>query len=210
MNDTMERGAVTRRLLDAALALSIVTVLYNLVEGAVSVYFGLEDETLSLLGFGVDSFVEVISGLGIGHMVWRMKRQPVEGRDRFERLALRITGTSFYLLAVGLMAGSVAALVTGNRPTTTMAGVVISAVSILTMGILIRLKLKVGRRLGSDAIVADAHCTRACLRLSFTLLAASLLYELLRLPFVDVIGGLVIAYLSLREGMEAFEKASSR
>ena len=62
-----------RKLINTALWLAIVTVVYNVIEGAVSVYFGLEDETIALLGFGVDSFVEVISGLGILHMIIRMR-----------------------------------------------------------------------------------------------------------------------------------------
>ena len=75
-----------------AILLSQITVFYNLLEGLVSVFLGLEDETLSLLGFGIDSFVEVISGIGIWHMVYRMKRDLAGDVDPFERTALQITG----------------------------------------------------------------------------------------------------------------------
>lgn len=203
------------KLLNAAFFLSIVTIVYNLAEGIVSTYFGAHDETLALLGFGVDSFVEVISGLGVGHMIYRMRRHPVTERDRFERTALRITGASFYLLTAGLVVGSVINVIQNSHPTTTVVGLIVSLVSILTMWLLIRFKLRVGRALGSmgaagsKAIVADAHCTRACLRLSFVLLASSALYELFRIPYVDVIGSLAIAYISFMEGREAFEKAKS-
>ncbi len=74
------------------------TITYNIAEVVISVIFGLQDETLALLGFGVDSFVEVISGIGILNMVLRMQIGDVENRDVFERTALRITGASFYIL----------------------------------------------------------------------------------------------------------------
>jgi len=203
------------KLLNTAFFLSIITVVYNLVEGIVSTYFGAHDETLALFGFGVDSFVEVISGLGVGHMIYRMRRRPVTERDRFERTALRVTGTSFFLLTAGLIAGSVFNIIGNSHPTTTVVGLIVSLISIFTMWLLIHFKLRVGRALssmeaaGAEAIVADAHCTRACLRLSFVLLASSALYELFRVPYIDVIGSLLIAYISFMEGREAFEKANS-
>ena len=106
MNAT-EYDQQTVRLLKTAFILSIITVVYNIGEGVISTIFGYADDTLALFGFGVDSFVEVISGIGIGHMVWRMRRSPVNERDRFERRALYVTGGSFFLLAAGLVIGSV-------------------------------------------------------------------------------------------------------
>ena len=88
------------KLLRTALFLSFITIFYNIIEGVVSVYFGAEDETLALFGFGVDSFVEVISGIGIAHMILRMRFSKVVTRDKFEKTALRITGTVFYLLTL--------------------------------------------------------------------------------------------------------------
>src|SRR6056297_1131553 len=91
----------TERALNIAFALSMITIVYNVIEGLISVFFGMEDKTLALLGFGVDSFVEVISGMGIAHMIWRMKFGKAEFTDKFERQALRITGFAFYLLTAG-------------------------------------------------------------------------------------------------------------
>ena len=88
-----------------ALVLSLITIFYNIVEGIVSVFFGTKDETLALLGFGVDSFVEVISGIGIAHMIYRMRKTDIKFHDAFERKALRITGSAFYLLTGGLLLG---------------------------------------------------------------------------------------------------------
>lgn len=195
-------------LLRKAFTLSLITIFYNLVEGGISTWFGSEDETLALFGFGVDSFVEVISGLGIAHMVWRMRRNGAEGTDKFERTALRITGVAFYLLTAGLVAGAGINIYTGAEPETTRVGIVVAAISILTMYFLYREKLKVGKKLNSAPIISDAHCTKTCFYLSFILLASSLLYELFGIPYVDAAGSVAIAWYAFREGREAFEKAS--
>ena len=200
-------AAETKSLLKTALVLSIITVVYNIAEGAISTVFGYQDDTIALFGFGVDSFVEVVSGAGILHMVWRMRRRPVSERDRFERQALYITGVIFFILAAGLVAGSVINIIQQVKPSTTLPGAVISAVSIITMRVLYSFKMKVGRTLGSDPIIADANCTKTCFYLSFILLASSVLYELLRISYIDAAGGLGIALFAFREGKESFEKA---
>ena len=193
--------------LNTALWLSIITIAYNIIEGLVSVYFGSTDDTLVLLGFGVDSFVEVISGIGILHMVLRMQRSEINDFDKFERLALRITGVAFMLLAAGLVAGSILNVVNKTKPETTLAGIIIAAVSICTMYFLMQYKLKTGKALNSEAIIADAHCTKTCLYLSFILLASSLLYEFLKISYIDVAGSLGIAWYAFSEGRESLEKA---
>ena len=195
--------------LNIAFALSTITIVYNLIEGGVSVFFGMEDETLALFGFGVDSFVEVISGVGIAHMIIRMKRDNVTSRDKFEKDALRITGFAFYLLAGGLIAGSAINIYAGSVPETTIVGIIVSTISILTMYFLLSAKLKIGRELKSDAIVADANCTKTCFYLSILLLVSSGLYELLRISYIDIAGSLGIAYFAFKEGKEAFEKVKS-
>lgn len=202
-------GPADAKLLKTAFILSIITIVYNVGEGLFSTLFGYADDTLALFGFGVDSFVEVISGIGIGHMVWRMRRHPVSERDRFERRALYITGGSFFLLAAGLVIASVLAIISGARPDTTMAGIVISAVSIMTMWFLYSYKLKTGRALDSAPIIADANCTKTCFYLSIILLGSSVLYELFGISYFDVAGSLGIAWFAFREGRESIEKARS-
>ncbi len=187
--------------------LALFTILYNIAEGLASVWFGAADETLSLFGFGVDSFIEVISAVGVWHMLLRIRRHGPEERDQFERRALRITGMAFYLLSVGLLVSAVIGLSSAHRPETTLWGVIIALVSISFMWLLIRFKTKVGRALNSQAILADAACSRACLYLSLVLLAASAGYELTGWGWLDALGALFIAWLSLREGREAFDKA---
>ena len=206
MNELSDRLKLYRQ----AILLAEITVFYNLVEGVVSVMLGLGDETLSLFGFGLDSFVEVISGIGIWHMVKRMQRHPDENPDRFEQLALRITGSAFFILAAGLIVTAGFNLYTGHQPETTVWGIVISLISILTMWALIYFKVRVGRQLGSDAILTDAECTKTCLYLSFILLLASAGYELTGIGGIDAIGAIALAVFSYREGREAFEKASGK
>lgn len=193
-----------------ALLLSVITIVYNVLEGIISVYFGFADESLSLFGFGLDSFIEVISGFGILHLVFRVRKNGMENRDAFEKTALRITATAFYILAVGLLATAVYNIVTGHKPQTTFWGIIISLVSIATMILLMQMKLHTGRRLKSDAIIADAHCTRTCVYLSLVLLASSLLYRFLPIPFVDSAGALGIAWFAFSEGRESWGKAAGK
>ena len=189
--------------------LALVTIFYNLGEGLISVFFGLEDESFALFGFGLDSFVEVASGIGIWHMIHRIQRNEGESADHFERSALRVTGGGFYLLTTGLAVMALVNLYQGHKPETTFWGTVISLISILTMWLLIHYKVKVGKALDSPAILADAACTRACLQLSFVLLVASLGYKYTGIGGFDSVGTLVIAGLCWREGKEAFSKARS-
>ena len=187
--------------------LALFTILYNLLEGLVSVGMGINDETLALFGFGVDSFIEVISAVGVWHMLRRIRANGGESRDEFEQRALRITGSAFYLLTVGLVVTAGLNLYQQHRPETTLWGIVIALVSISFMWALIHYKVKVGTALNSPAILADAACSRACLHLSLVLLASSLGYRLTGIGSLDAIGALLIAWLSFKEGREAFEKA---
>jgi divalent metal cation (Fe/Co/Zn/Cd) transporter len=196
-----------RGLYERALILAMITVFYNVAEGLVSVFFGIEDESISLFGFGLDSFVEVVSGIGIWHMTGRIRNNGGESLDHFEQQALRITGTAFYVLTAGLAITSLINLYHGHKPESTFWGIIISAISIFSMWLLIRAKVSVGKKLNSRAILADAACTRACLQLSVVLLMASVGYKLTGIGGLDSIGGLIIGGLCYREGKEAFEKA---
>ena len=204
---TLDRS-LANRYWSYVLWLALFTIFYNLAEGFISIYFGISDEALTLFGFGVDSFIEVMSGLGILAMVIRIRQNPGTPRSQFERTALRVTGTSFYLLAAGLALTAVYNLYTGHKPTTTLPGLIISLISIAIMGLLVAGKRKVGHTLDSAPILADANCTMVCIYMSIVLLAASLIYELTGFGFVDSIGALGLIYFSINEGKESFEKAA--
>lgn len=197
----------TNRSWQYALLLAIFTIVYNLAEGLVSISFGVSDETLSLFGFGIDSFIEVLSGLGILAMVLRIRQNPNTERSRFEQTALRVTGMSFYLLAAGLAATAVYNLFTGHKPETALPGLVISLVSIAIMWALVSGKRRVGHALQSAPILADANCTLVCIYMSLVVLASSLIYEISGLGFVDSLGALGLIYFSVNEGREALNKA---
>ena len=196
------------RLWQTALWLGFFTVFYNLLEGIVSIAFGAGDESLTLFGFGVDSFIEVMSGVGIVAMILRIRQNPGTSRSQFEQTALRITGTSFYILAVGLAATAIYNMATGHKPDSTLAGTIISLISIAIMWLLVTGKRRVGRALESSPILADANCTMVCIYMSIVLLASSAVYQLTGFGFVDSLGAIGLIYFSVNEGREAFEKAA--
>jgi divalent metal cation (Fe/Co/Zn/Cd) transporter len=202
-------SASTDRYWRYALWLAVFTIGYNLAEGLASVYFGAHDEALTLFGFGVDSFIEVMSGAGILAMVLRIRQNPGTSRTRFEQTALRITGASFYLLAVGLGVSALYNLITAHKPTTTVPGLVISIASIAVMWALVRGKRIVGHALDSAPILADANCTLVCIYMSLVLLGSSVIYQLTGIGFVDSLGAAGLIYFSIHEGRESLEKAAS-
>lgn len=208
----MESGSQTnevKKLYQLALTLALFTILYNLVEGVISTFFGFEDESLTLFGFGFDSFIEALSGLGIAHMMIRIRNNPNSKRDTFERTALRITGFAFYLLTTFLVITSVINVVQDHQPISTFWGVIISSISILVMWILFIWKRRVGRNLNSPAILADANCTLTCIYMSIILLLSSFIYEFFHIAYVDSVGSLGLAYFAFTEGKECFEKAKN-
>jgi len=199
-----------QKLYKKAFQLSLFTIFYNILEGVISMILGYKDETLSLFGFGADSFIEVMSGIGIAVMIIRIRQNPESSRGKFEITALKITGTAFYLLAAGLVAGIVYNIVNQIKPETTFWGVIISLISIAVMVWLMNSKKSVGKKLGSDPVIADANCTKVCVYMSLVLLAASLIYELTGFAYADAIGAAGLAYFSWSEGREAFEKSKGR
>ncbi len=201
--------ANNKKLFKVAFGLAIFTIIYNITEGLISTYLGFEDESLVLFGFGSDSFIEVISGIGIAHMVTRIQKQPNSNRDKFEQTALRITGFAFYALVIALVIMSIYNIWTKHEPVTTFWGIVISIISILIMWMLVVWKRKVGNQLNSAPILADANCTLVCVYMSIILLASSGIYELFGIPYIDSLGTLGLSYFAFKEGKECFEKANS-
>ena len=187
--------------------LALFTIIYNIVEGLAAIGLGAVDETLALFGFGVDSFIEVISAIGVWHMLARIRAHGGETRDEFEQRALRITGSAFYVLSLGLVLTAGMNLYNQHKPETTRWGIVISLLSISFMWYLIHQKTKVGTALESPAILADAACSRACVYLSVVLMISSVGYELTGIASLDALGAMLIAWLTFREGREAFGKA---
>ena len=122
MPGSKNKAVDERKLYRQAYYLSIFTILYNLAEGIVSIIFGYRDETLTLFGFGMDSFIEVISGAGILMMILRISKNPETSKGPHEKRALKITGLSFYILAAGLTAGIIINILSKHKPETTLSG----------------------------------------------------------------------------------------
>jgi divalent metal cation (Fe/Co/Zn/Cd) transporter len=196
-----------QRLYRSAYLLSLFTIFYNVIEGLVSMILGYEDETLSLFGFGADSFIEVMSGIGIAIMLLRIKANPDSPKSKFETTALKITGTAFFILSAGLLAGIILNIINHHKPETTRWGIIISLVSIAVMVWLMTAKKSVGKKLHSDPIIADSNCTKVCVYMSIVLLVSSLIYELTGFAYADTIGAAGLIYFSVSEGKESFEKA---
>jgi len=200
----------TAYLYKKAYQLSLFTIFYNIAEGVVSMIMGYTDETLTLFGFGVDSFIEVMSGIGIAVMILRIRQNPESSKNEFEIRALKITGIAFYILSAGLIAGIIINIITNHKPETTFWGIIISLISIGVMTWLMKAKNRVGKKLGSQPIISDSNCTRICVYMSLVLLGASLIYELTGFAYTDIIGTAGLIYFSINEGKEALEKASSK
>jgi len=198
------------RLYKRAYQLSLFTIFYNIIEGVVSMSLGYHDETLTLFGFGVDSFIEVMSGIGIAVMITRIRQNPDSPKNDFEIKALKITGTAFYLLSIGLLAGTVINIISHHRPETTIWGIVIAIVSIVVMIWLMMAKKRVGRQLNSEPVISDANCTKICVYMSVVLLVSSLIYELTGFIYADAIGAAGLVWFSVSEGKEAFDKAKGK
>ena len=185
-----------------ALGLAAFTIVYNLLEGAVSLGFGLHDDSMALAGFGADSLIEVASALII---LWRLRGW--EDVER-ERKAATGIGALFVLLGVVILAGSLLQLRAHAHPPTTWPGLIIAVLSLGIMAWLWRAKLALGRTLQSPALLADAACSRACLQLSGVLFTGSLLFLLSqRFWWMDGLAALVLALLITKEGVGMIREA---
>jgi len=193
-----------------AYQLSLFTIFYNLIEGLVSIMLGYKDEALTLFGFGADSFIEVLSGIGIYIMLLRIKQNPDGPKSSFEIKALKTTGLAFYLLSAGLSIGIISNILAHHKPETTFWGIIISLVSIAVMVWLMIVKKRTGRKLNSEPIIADANCTKVCVYMSIVLLLSSLIYESTGFAYADLLGAGGLIYFSVTEGKEAFEKAKGK
>jgi divalent metal cation (Fe/Co/Zn/Cd) transporter len=188
-------------LVKTARRLAWFTVGYNILEGLVSVAFGLKDGSLSLFGFGLDSFIEVLSAVII---LWRLRREfdGGAGSVQRERLSTRGIGILFALLTAVIAVNSALRLMNHVHPETALPGIIISLASLSFMYWLYTAKMRVAKALDSRALKSDAVCSLACIWLSVVLLAGSGVYFLTKVWWIDSAAAIVIAGLILREGIE--------
>ena len=174
------------------------SVAYNVVEAVVAITAGLAAGSVALVGFGLDSVVEVSSGLII---VWQFRHPLPQSR---ERRALRLMSLSFFALAGYVAVESVRTLVTGHSADPSPVGIGLGVASLLVMPFLSWAQRRTGRALGSNAVVADSTQTLLCTYLSAVLLVGLVLNATLGWSWADPIAGLVIAAVAVREGRQAW------
>jgi divalent metal cation (Fe/Co/Zn/Cd) transporter len=176
------------------------TIAWNSVEGLVAIAAGAVAGSISLVGFGIDSFIEVISG---SVLLWRMSVDAdIHRRERNEKLSLRVVGLCFLALAVYVGYESISNLVTRKSPEHSIPGIVLACVSLVVMPLLSRAKKKVGSELGSVAMHADAKQADFCVYLSAILLIGLVLNLALGWWWADPIAALVMVPIIGKEGIE--------
>jgi divalent metal cation (Fe/Co/Zn/Cd) transporter len=199
MTEPAARQAITQR----GKRLEYFTIAWNALEGLVAVIAGLVAGSISLVGFGLDSFVEVTSG---ATLLWRMSvDSDAESRERNERLSLRIVGVCFIALAIYIAYEAASDLIGRKTPEHSIPGILLACVSFIVMPILSRAKKRVGDDLGSAAMKADARQTDFCVYLSVILFAGLILNALLAWWWADPIAGLCMAPLVAKEGVEGLK-----
>jgi divalent metal cation (Fe/Co/Zn/Cd) transporter len=188
------RAHLSRR----SLHLAYATAGYNLFEGLVAVAAGAAASSTALWGFGLDSFIEVSSALVV---IWQFRARVPEDR---ERLALRGIAVSFFALAAWITVDAIRSLLDADRPATSPVGIGIVVASVIVMPLLVRVKRRTGRELGSATVMADSVQTMLCTYLSVIVLAGLLLNTLLGWWWADPVAALAIAGVAVREGVEAW------
>ncbi len=195
----VERPAVARH----GRRLEYFTIAWNALEGLVAIVAGAIAGSISLVGFGIDSFIEVTSG---SVLLWRMSVDAdVHRRELNEKRALRIVGVCFLLLTAYIAYESVLDLWSRRAPEHSIPGIVLACVSLLIMPLLSRAKRKVGHALGSAAMHADAKQTEFCTYLSGILLAGLLLNTLFGLWWADPAAALIMVPIIAKEGIEGLQ-----
>lgn len=183
------------------------TVVFNLLEGGVSIFFGVCGDSVALWGFGFDSLIEVASAFVV--MVRLRKGFKAAGTES-ERRAVFTIGVLFGLLALVILFGAIQQLVSRHHPPTSLPGLVVSTVSMAFMFYLWRAKTRAAAALDSASLKSDAACSLACIRLSMVLFAGSLLFALRpSLWWMDGAAAALLSLLILKEGMEGIRAARS-
>lgn len=202
-SSTEARAAVHADAGRRALHLSLFTVGYNVAEGLASVLAGGAAGSVALVGFGLDSFVESLSG---GIMIWRFRGPGGRQAERRERRAVRGVGWTFFILGAWVLFSAARKLWLGERPEASVAGIIITLLSLVVMPLLYAAKRRTARRLGSRSLAADARQTLACMGMSAGVLLGLVLNAAAGVWQADGVVGIVIALLLFREGREALQQ----
>lgn len=182
--------------------LEYFTIIYNSLEGIVAIVAGLFAGSVSLIGFGIDSVIEITSGAAL---LWRLRRgmNPVQ-RESAERTSLRIVGACFLALAIYILYESGSTLLHRDAPERSISGIVLASVSVVVMPLVARAKRRIAAAIASDAMRADSRQTDFCAYLSAILLAGLLLNALFGWWWADPVSALLMVPIIANEGLGAF------
>jgi divalent metal cation (Fe/Co/Zn/Cd) transporter len=190
----VRRAVLARRIRYFVMA----TISYNVIEAVVAISAGTVASSVALVGFGLDSLIELASAAAVA---WQFSGHDAEAR---ERTALRIIALSFFALAAYVVVESVWALLGASEPAPSTIGIVLAACSLVVMPVLSYAQRRAGRELGSVSAVADSKQTLLCTYLSGVLLVGLLLNSIFGWSWADPVAALVIAVVAVREGREAW------
>jgi len=189
------------RLVRRGLWLNYATALYNSLEGLIAIGAGLVAGSVALVGFGVDSLIELTAS---GAAIWRLHADlDAERRERSERTTLRIVGVSFLALALYVTVDATRTLVTEEAPQESVVGIALAALSLAVMPLLARAKRRVAVAMGSRALVAESQQTMICTYLSAILLGGLLINAVAGWWWADPVAALGMVPLIAHEGLEA-------
>lgn len=176
-----------------------ITIGYNVIEAIIAITAGSIASSVALIGFGLDSTIEVLSAAAVA---WQFTRRDPE---RWEKPTLRVIAVAFFALAAYVTVSSVLSLISAERPQHSTTGIVLAAVSVAVMPFLSFVERRAGREIGSATAVADSKQTLICTYLSVAVLIGLVANSVLGWWWADAVAGLVIAVFALREGIEAWK-----
>jgi divalent metal cation (Fe/Co/Zn/Cd) transporter len=195
------------KLYKKGVALEYFTIGYNTLEAAASIFFGIISGSIALVGFGLDSIVESLSG---GVLLWRLTKHgkiSEEEEEKVEKKAMKFVAITFFVLGAYVFYESLKKIISKEAPSPSLPGIVIAFLSLIVMPSLAYQKVKIGRAIKSSALIADAKETIACAFLSVALLFGLGANYLFGFWAADPIAGLVIVVFLVREGIEAWSEA---
>jgi divalent metal cation (Fe/Co/Zn/Cd) transporter len=194
------------RFIRQALVLEYATVIWNVVEGLVAVGAGISSKSIALIGFGLDSFIEVTSAVAL---IWRLGKNNPDDESQAEAKALRIVAGTFFLLALYVAVDSIKTLWLRERPSESLTGLCLTGISLVVMPVLAFGKSRLAERLESRALEADSKETLICSILSAIVFAGLGLNALFGWWWADPVAGLIMVGFLIKEGREAWEGTCS-
>jgi divalent metal cation (Fe/Co/Zn/Cd) transporter len=203
---TSDQNIPQNELYKKGLYLEYFTVAYNIVEAVLSILFGSFAKSIALVGFGLDSIVESLSGM---ILIWRLRQHgkiSEEEEERIEKRAQKFVAITFFILGFYILFQSVKKLIFNEIPDPSLPGIIIAVVSLAVMPVLSYQKYRTGKQIRSEALIADSKETLACSFLSLALLLGLSLNYLFGFWQADAFAGIIIVFFLMREGREIWQE----